>query len=249
MDRAASVEELERGVRELAASDRSSLAGKIEQYLEESLEALPTEGRISVIEEIARRFEVSGREQNGVHQLAPEDFTRLASLLLGKRINAGDLTSAELSEKLALSVNTVFDILNRIIAVIQTSVAGREEGEETIRIIIGSQIEGQGGEKSLQNYLGHIEDAFFAAHKAAVAAAEEMVDRLLVGLDPDGMASSAGPSMKLWPLSDGKLFGIYKDKYKAVREWRASGRLKDDFLREFEKAYEALYRTETRRKE
>jgi GGDEF domain-containing protein len=250
VDRAASVEDLEIGVRELAAADRSCLAGKIERYLEESLETLPKEERVSVIEEVAQRFRAPGDEGGGGEgRLGADDFVRLASLLLGRRINTGDLTAEEVSEKLALSVNTVFDMLNRIIAIIQTTVAGQEGDQETIRIIIGSQIEGQTGEISLQNYLGKIEAAFLAAHKAAMAAAEQMADGLLAGLDPDEIALSAGPSMKLWPLSDGRLFGIYRDKYKAVREWRASGRLKEDFLREFEKAYQALYRTEVRRKE
>ncbi len=247
MERDSDIDRLEHEIREMFHARRLSFAVELERHIENSLSSLSWKERADMVETVAQRFKKTTSEYGDGADSPSPDFVKLACLMLGRKIDATDLTSADASEKLAQSVNAVFDMLNQIMIVIRNTLPVSEGEQETIRYIIGSHIEGQGEENSLQLYLSQIREAFLTVHKAAVTAAASVVQHVLSGLDPDGIAAATGSSLKLWPMSEGKLFSAYKEKYKTCKEWCGTGGVEEEFLREFEKAYQALYRKETRR--
>ncbi len=64
-------------------------------------------------------------------------LTRVCSLLLGRRVSMDDPSSSELLEKLADSLNTIFNTLNQLISVINMTFTGEGPPEQTIRQVIG----------------------------------------------------------------------------------------------------------------
>jgi len=241
------IKDLEKEIRAVKQSAPADLQCSIETYLEDKLQNLALNEKIALLEQLAWQFKNTGSEKTPALEFQSQEFTRLVSLLLGKKISISDLSSAEISEKLAQSLNTVFDMLNQIIGVINATLLGQGQEQETIRLIIGAHIGGKEGDNSLQNYLGQIQEAFLVAHKASAQAAETMVRQILSGLNPEAIATSVQKGFRIWLLSDAKSFDLYKEKYRMCKEWVESGRLSGDFLREFEKTCQKLYKTETRR--
>jgi hypothetical protein len=240
------IEELVNGLRKIGQSSPPDLQASIEAYLGDKVQPVRQDERLELLEKLARQFETSPEEKTGLPLLS-EESSRLVSLLLGKQISVTDLSSAELSQKLAQSLNTVFDTLNEIIGVINTTLLGQRAEQETIRQIIGLHIGGGGGENSLQNYLDQIRDAFLTAHRAFRQATETLVREILTQLDPDTINASTEKHLKFGALRKAELFDTYSEKFQVVKAWYQSGRLMGEFLREFEKVCQKLYRTETRR--
>ena len=178
--------------------------------------------------------------------LESKELSRLVSLLLGNEIFKTDLSSGELTEKLAKSLQTIFDTLNKIISVIQTSLFGETVKFETIRHVIGNNLDKEGGTEPLQNYLDQIKNAFLVSHKAFQQSANAKVKQLLDELDPDRISESAKGGLKFGAFRRAELFDIYKDKFQTCKGWVDSGRFRNEMLREFEKECLKLYKTEKR---
>jgi hypothetical protein len=246
MSEAVSIEELAKGLSAIGQTGPPDLQASIEAYLGDKTQSIRQGERLILLEKLARRFETSPEARAGL-ELPSEELSRLVSLLLGKQISIVDLSSVELSEKLAHSLNTVFDTLNQIIGVINTTLLGQRAEQETIRQIIGLHIGGGAGENSLQNYLDQIRDAFLTAHGAFRQATETLVREILTELDPETINASTEKHLKFGALRKAELFHTYSDKFKAIKAWYESGRLVEEFSREFEKVCQKLYRTETRR--
>lgn len=240
-------EELANEIRTINRSDPSNSEALIERYLEQRLKGVTPAERLALLEKLARKFEGVSPEMKPGLRLESEEFSRLFTLLLGKRISVADLPSAELSEKLAQSLNTVFDTLNQIISVIHSTLLGQRAELETIRQIIGSHIEGEAGDNSLKNYLDQIQEAFLVAHRAFKQAAHIKVSEILSELDPDNIATSTDLGLKFGPLRKAELFDIYREKFQTCKRWFESGRLDEELLREFEKVCQKLYKMGTRR--
>jgi hypothetical protein len=246
MTEAVSIEELAKGLRAIGQSSPPDLQASIEAYLGDTVQPVRQGEQLMLLEKLARQFETIPETKTGL-PLPSEESSRLVSLLLGRQISIADFSSAELSQKLAQSLNTVFDTMNQIIGVINTTLLGQREEQETIRQIIGLHIGGGAGENSLQNYLDQIRDAFLTAHKAFRQATETLVREILTELDPDTINASTEKHLKFGALRKADLFHTYSEKFKAIKAWYESGRLMEEFLREFEKDCQKLYRTETRR--
>jgi hypothetical protein len=120
---------------------------------------------------------------------------------------------------------------------IQSTFAGQEETEQTIRKFIGFQYQGLADpNKSLEAYLGQISQAFLVAHEASQRAAQDVVGRILTELDPAKLEKkNRKRGLKFGPLRKAELFDIYRHQYEICRKWFGSGRFIQDFLREFEK--------------
>jgi hypothetical protein len=246
MTEAVLIEELAKGLRGIGQSNPPDLQASIEAYLGDKVQSVGQGEKLVLLEKLARQFETSPETKTGL-PIPSEESSRLVSLLLGKQISISDLSSAELSDKLAQSLNTVFDTLNQIIGVINTTLLGQRAEQETIRQIIGLHIGGGAGENSLQNYLDQIRDAFLTAHRAFRQATETLVREILTELDPETINASTEKHLKFGALRKAELFHTYSDKFKAIKAWYESGRLVEEFSREFEKVCQKLYRTETRR--
>ncbi|HVN24662.1 MAG TPA: type VI secretion system-associated FHA domain protein [Syntrophorhabdales bacterium] len=245
MNETASLEELAEKLRALSRSS-ASLDASIEEYLDDKLRHVGSAERLGLLEKLVTRFDKSSEPKTGL-SLPSEESSRLLSLLLGKQISISDLSYEELSEKLAQSLNTVFNTLNQIISVINTTLLGHGAEQETIRQIIGMHIGSGGGDNSLQNYLDQIQEAFLTAHKAFSQATGELIRELLNELDPARIEASLEKSLKFGPLRKAELFDSYKDRFGVVKEGLDSGRLMERFLREFERICQRLYKTEPRR--
>ena len=240
-----SIEDLANEIRAINRSDPSHSEASIEEYLEQRLEGVSPTERMLVIEKLARQFKGFSPEIKLNLGLEPEAFSKLFSLLLGKKISPSDLSSEELLEKLAHSLNTVFDTLNQIISVINTTLLGKKDELETIRQIIGSDLKEEREKTSLQNYLNQIQEAFLVAHKAFQQAAQTKLGQILSVLDPDNIAAAKEGGLKFGLLRKAELFDIYKEKFQGCKDWFESGRLMGELLREFENVGQKLYKKET----
>jgi hypothetical protein len=241
MSSSVSLDNLALGIRALSRSGGPDIQNVIEGYLERELQGVPMAERLTLIESLAGKFYGHEPQARRDLNLEPTETARLLSLFLGDRITASDLSSSEVSEKLANSLNTVFDTLNQIICVIQSTLLGRKTEIETIRHVIGSQL-GEGGEEaSLKMYLDQIQHAFLTAHKAFQEAARAIVGEMLSALDPDALANENNSGLKFGPLRKAQLFESYVEKYQGCRKWFDSDRFMENVLREFEKKCQKTY--------
>jgi hypothetical protein len=237
------VETLARDVRAIYRSDPPRADMLIEAYLEQRLKGRNGE----CLAELLGHFRTAPGEEAAAERPGPQASAHLFALLLGKSISSADLSSPELVERLAASLNTVFDTLNRIIAVINNTLMGREAGGETIRMIIGSHLEGADEVSSLQDYLDQIQKAFLVAHDAFKQAIRHKIGEILDELDPERITGASTRGLKFGPLWKAELFDAYQHAFAVCREYSRSGRLLEDAMREFEKACHKTYGAGARR--
>lgn len=247
-------------IRRIYKSNPSASAVIIEQYIEQNFKELPADDMLFRTKELAHQFGIpvepllspgltpssppfkgGARGGEGLFSDEHREYSHLFTLLFGKNISKFDLASEEHLNKLAKSLNTIFDILNQIIGVIHTTLLGEQSELETIRYMIGSDIESQGSTDSLQNYLDQIQKAFLVAHKAYQQAAKDKVTQIMYELSPDKISAEAQGSLKFGPFKKAELYEIYEEKYQACMGWFESGRLMEELLREFEKICQKLY--------
>lgn len=235
------LENLEREIRSLGQTDPASLDASLEQYLERQLKDSPLSDKLSLLEKLLERFSGEQPVPRGLN-LAHDETERVLSLLSGTRIDLSDHSSKEVSAKFAASLNTLFDTLNQIIAVIHANLLGEKPELETIRHVIGSQIEGGGEETSLKAHLEQIQQAFLISHRAFQEAAGAVVGEMLAALDPESIAASTKSMINFGPMRKAEIFEAYQVKYQECRKWFDSGRFSERLLREFEKICQKKYK-------
>jgi hypothetical protein len=233
-------------IRIIYESDSQRAETLIETYLGQRLnEYLPDE-KIAILEELSARFETIAQDYDRCDVAASEVLLPVYSLLLGEKIDVGDLSSTQINEKLALAMNTVFDTINQIIRVIHKTLLGEKAEVQTIREVIGSQIEGECGRDSLKCYLDQIQEAFLMAHRAFQEASRAQIEQVLNELDPSRISDTVRHGLKFGPLYKAELFEVYKERYRGCRAWFESNRSTQDILREFEKICQKSYETKKR---
>ena len=226
------IEDLADTIRQLYAREPSQAAPLIEAYLQGELQGLDARERLTVL---ARLEMVFSKAEPGSATGFDEDFTKsLLPLLLGKDIAATDLPTQELLTRLAQSLNTIFNTLNELIKVINTTLGGSTSGDETIRQIIGGSLEAEGERRSLEEYLDQIRKAFLTAQQASKDATRTIAGYILNELDPKGMEQATG-GFRIGLLKKAEAFDLFEEKYQRVRKWFDSERFLLDFLRQFEK--------------
>ena len=240
---------LAESVRAAYKSDPAGAAARIERILGEKLAGASPEERIAAVREIRGRCGAP-RPSQGPTPVGNEsqEWTRLASLLLGGRVDVANLPPGELSGKLAASLNTVFDSLNAIVGGINATLLGKKEELETIRFIIGSDLGGRKASGSLQEYLDRIQEAFAVAHRAFQEAAEKKTGELLDELSPENISSKAEGGLKFGPMRKAELWDIYEERFRTVKKALETGRLRESLLREFERSCQRMYKTERKGK-
>ncbi len=228
-------------------SDISNAETLIETYLEQRLKEYSDSDRLEFLEELTRQFRSFSPKPETTLNFEQEEFSQLFSLLLGKRISMADLSSTEVTQKLANSLNTIFDTINQIIRVMNNKLLGKDaQLDKTIRGIIGSNLEKEETSDSLQSYLDHIQEAFLVAHQAFQQAAQTRVRQILDELDPNRISASSERGLKFGPFRKAELFEIYKEKFQACKAWFETGHFKNELLREFERICQKSYKTDTR---
>ncbi len=204
---------------------------KIEALLKQHLADLSPQDGKDALQHLIHRFRKPPKE---VGSMDSRVMTRVFSLLLGRKVEPDDLSSTELLERLAQSLNTIFDALNKLISVINMSFTGVESGDQTIRQFIGFHLEGEDQTKSLEDYLGQINQAFLMTHEAFKSSARAKVQQILKAVDPAQIAAERSSGLKIGPLRKAEDFDILKGKIERIQKWFDSGRFMEDFLREFE---------------
>jgi len=243
------IEVLAGEIRTIYKTDPFRAETLIEAYIHQSLKEFSPTEKMKLLEKLTHQFESVSPNAPPDLDFESKEFSRLFSLLLGKRISEVDLSCTEVLEKLAHSLNTIFNTLNQIIGVIQTTLLGKKtEFDEPIRHIIGSNLEGSAGTASLQSYLDQIQEAFLVAHRAFQKAAQTKVSEILKELNPDRIKATTGGGLKFGPMRKAEFFEIYKEKFRACKGWFESGRFTEELLREFEKTCQKLYNADRRLK-
>ncbi|UCF72424.1 MAG: hypothetical protein JSW35_09600 [Deltaproteobacteria bacterium] len=228
-------------IRQIYHTDKLRAENLIEEFLESSLNGVSKDEKIKLLDELTSKFEatdVCTAEEVNVDQ---EVLIPIFSFLLGKKVTQADLSSAELLQRLADSLNTIFDMLNQLVGVINATFLGQGEGVQTIRQMIGFHLEGEDHTRSLESYLGQISKAFLTAQQAFKVAAEKKVKEIMVELDPERIAASQGSGFKLGRLRKAESFDLYADRFKAFKDWFESGRFMEELLREFENNCQKLF--------
>jgi hypothetical protein len=236
------LETLAQEIKGIYRSDPSHSPILIEKNLGERLKGFSPIERLNLLENLLRQFEDKDPQMPFGPGLEQEEFSRVFSFLLGRKISTTDLSSAELLEKLAHSLKTIFDTINRTVGVIYSTLLGRRVELETIRQIIVSGLEREKEMDSLQDYLNQIQEAFLLSHQAFTQAARAKVGEILMTLDPDGL-KPLRRGWKFGPFRKAELFEIYQERMSKFKEWFESGRFMDELLREFEKNCQKSFKT------
>jgi hypothetical protein len=236
MARDLTLEGLEKGIRASLVSGCPDKEAAIERYLEGELGDVSPEERAGMVERLARRFAGPAQGADYPVNRDPDATAKLLSLLLGKDIPATEMDARDAPERFAQALNTVFDTLNQLVGVINTTFFGRRPELETIRQVIGSQIGDGEGETSLKSYLEQIQQAFLIAHTAFQEASREIVDEILSELAPEACEASVPSGLRFGSLRKAEVFDAYQQKYSACKRWVDSGGCAERLLREFEKS-------------
>ena len=221
-------------IRTLYAKEPGRAPELIRRYLERTLPGNSLQEQMDALQGVMAEFGdmPTGEKPSGNR---PEPvLARLFSLVLGGRVSETELVSEAVLERLARSLNQLFDTLNRLIATIEATLGGGAQ-DKTIRHVIGEQLEGESASMSLERHLGRIGDAFFRSHEAFQSATRKIVGDILEELDPQRIHDVQEGGMKFGPLKKAESFDAYRNKYDSCRSWYESDRFTTDLLREFEK--------------
>ncbi len=230
-------------IRIIYNSDISKAEKLVETYLEQRLKEYLFSERLDFLEKLTHQFKSYSHKTETTFNLESKEFSRLLSLLFGKRISMADLSSTEISQKLANSLNTILDTINQIIRVMNNKLLGKDaQLDKTIRGIIGSNLEEEEASDSLQSYLDQIQDAFLVAHQAFQQAAQTRVRQILDELDPNRISALTEKGLKFGPFRKAELFEVYKEKFRVCETWFETGRFKNELLREFERICQKSYK-------
>ena len=228
------IDHISSGLTSQFATDVDVSADSVEAYLVEQMAGLDHQARIDTLQTVVHRWGSTCPPSMPI-ETDDEVLTRICSLLLGRKVSTDDLSSSELIEKLAESLNTIFNTLNQLISVINMTFTGEGSPEQTIRQVIGFRLEGEGQGRSLETYLGQISNAFLTSQQSFKEAAYAKVKQVLSVLDPEQLAAEVGRGLRFGPLKKAEMFEIYVQRYEKIQKWFSSGRFMEDFLREFEK--------------
>jgi len=111
-------------IRQIYGQDTLHAESRIEELLESSFDGIVSNEKIALLDELISKFKPTDTctaEEVNVDQ---EIVIRIFSLLLGKKVTQADLSSAELLQRLADSLNTMFDMMNQLVGVINKTFLG-----------------------------------------------------------------------------------------------------------------------------
>jgi hypothetical protein len=251
MDDASALEKWTLDLGRLGRSDTPDLEGAVAGYLAGELSCREPRERLRLLETLCQRFEAEPLAASAASAASatsatsatsgPDagstelDMTQLVLRFLGGKSAAATVSSGEILEKFAGSLEVLFDSLNQIISVINVRLLGQSPELETIRKVIGSNIERGGDNLPVKEYLDQIQHAFLAAHTSFQLAAATLIAEVLSELDPAALLQEKSSGLKFGPLRKAELFELYQEKHARCSRWLDSGHFKESLLREFEK--------------
>ena len=240
MNKAPQASPLAEEIRRLYQADPSAAPQAIAALLQNRLGDRPAQDGKRAVQEAMAHF--TPNRASAASGAESEVLTRVVGLLLGRKVTPDDLSSEEMLQRLARSLNTIFNSLNQLIRVINATLSSGGDGEQTIRQFIGEHLEGEDQTQSLEAHLGRINDAFLASQEAFKKAVNAKVGQIMQAIDPEKVAAERSGGLKIGPLRKAEDFDILKEKIDRIKRWYDSGRFMEDFLREFEKHCQAFSR-------
>jgi hypothetical protein len=240
MSEAILIDQLADDIWNVYTSDAAHAETNIKQFLENRLENLPANERQDALLRLIKEYESMPDSQAEELLFDNSIMIRIFSLLLGKDVSATRLSTSELIQKLAESLNTIFDSMNLLITTINATLYGGASDDRTIRHVIGSHLKGEEALNSLEDHLKQVTRAFLTVQKAFKTSAKSTVARVLDEMDPDVVEQEVSGGLKIGPFRKAKLYDIYKEKYFKIKKWQESDKFIEDFLREFEKNCQSL---------
>ncbi len=229
-------------IRQIYESDHLQAESLIETYLNGRLNRFSTTEKLTILDSLISEFDEKRSNSSEASGFQEEVFSRLCSLVLGQRVSQIDFSSRELCRRLAESLNTILDTLNRLVTLINTTLFVHHGEKETIRTLISSDLKTENQRESLESYLGQISRAFLTTQEAFKEAASTMVKKILSEMHPETISNARSGGLKVGPFRKAELFEIYAEKYKKCEKWSDSGLFMQEFLREFEKNCQKLSR-------
>lgn len=233
------IDQLAGDIWNLYTSDARNAAPGIEEFLESRLGKLSEQERNETLARLMDEFsEIPDPETRDL--LADNRVMgRIFSLLLGKDVSSTQLSASELIQKLAESLNTIFDSMNRLIGTINKTLYGETSGkkpdDKTIRHVIGSHIRGGADLESIEDHLTQINRAFLISQQAFKESVRTTLARVLAEIDPEALEPEIGSAFSVGLFRRAKLYDVYKSKFIPIKKWFESDKFMEDFLREFEK--------------
>ncbi|MBC2714129.1 MAG: hypothetical protein HF978_02365 [Desulfobacteraceae bacterium] len=242
MSEAILIDQLADNIFSVYASDAANAEANIERFLENRLKSLPDNERLDTLLRLIDEYKGFPDSKTQNLLLDNSIMIRIFSLLLGKDVSAAKLSTSELIQKLAESLNTIFDSMNLLISIINKTLYGKksEDSDKTIRHVIGSHLEGGVALKPLEDHLKQVNQAFLTVQQAFKESAKTTVARILEEIDPDMAEKEVSGGLKIGPFRKAKLYEIYKEQYSQIKKWHESDKFLEDFLREFEKNCQKL---------
>lgn len=235
MSHAITIDRLADEIRNIYISDKDQSEKQIEKFLNNRLAKLSGPESLDMLNQLIAEFDCTRTNRMGNLSTDNDIISQIFSFLMGRDFPRSELSPAELIERLAESLKTIFDSLNQLIGVINMTLTGQAYGEETIRQVIGFQFEGEERTKSLESYLGQINEAFLTVQRSFKKTARVKVGQILDEIDPDRISAQADGGLKIGLLRKAEYYEIYEDKFRKIKKWFESGRFMEEFLREFEK--------------
>ncbi len=219
-----------------SGDEKDNVGNEIEAFLNKKIKDLPLDKRIELIDELIYEYETKTVENVAdENDLENEVFSKLFSLVLGKKVASADIPSAELMQRLAESLNTIFDTLNKMIGMININLFDEGVDDNTIRHIIGSQLEDENETQPLEDFLGQINKTFLITQQAFKKSAHTIVEQILDELHPVKINDSSRGRLKIGPMRKAENFDVFEEKYNKCKKWFESDRFMEHFIREFEK--------------
>ncbi len=236
----ADLKKLTEEIKKIYSFSPAGAEASIEAMLEGELAGRDTMEKIAVLDVIKDNLMKNPRECGGIPSAGIDAgiMEKLVPLILGR--SASVLPADVLPEKLAQSLNVIFDSLNTLIGLINATLGTPGEGDETIRHIIGTNLEGEASGKTLEEHLGQVKKAFLITQQAFKDASKSVLGNVLTVLDPKQM-EPVQTGLKIGPLKKAESFEIFEGKYMKCRKWYDSGRFMEDLLRQFEKNCQRLF--------
>lgn len=230
-----SINQLTNEIKEAYLLDAEHAESRIEQVLQKWTHDLTQSESLRFLEKLVAEFDTSSTGMPDNSNLDEDVMSRIVTLLLGKDVPRADFSSAEMMQRLADALNTLFNSLNKLISVINKTFLGEDSKEQTIRTIIGFHMEGEEHTASLESYIAQINKAFLTVQEAFKKAAQDKMGRILDQLDPDRISSEASSGFKIGPLKKAEYYEAYETEFRTLKKWFESGRFMEEFLRKFEK--------------
>lgn len=234
------------GIRTIYKQDTANAPSAIEEYLLQQLNHTSVVQRQQVIKDLVTHF--AGTQPAPLPSTSFDDdqLLRFCSLLLGHPVEKIDLRAGALQQRLTDALTAIFETLNQLIRTINLTLLEDGQTQETIRFLIGEQLDGSRDTTSLEEHLDQIRTAFVTSHRAFKMAMQITVEKILAELDPDTLTKLDDSSFRFGPMRKADSFDRYGKTFKECRQWFESGRCMEDFLRTFEKQCSTMARNPRR---